>query len=469
MKNKKNLVTYLLKSGVFFLSLSILLWNCQDESINLNNQLDSKIQEQFILENFDNSLVKNNLIVNWNDYITVNDEANNTILYEFNTSLSGKSTSPNKGQNLFYRYKVLATEKSLNEFSFNIIKFVANSKEEVQEASYIQTNTFTGTIQEYNLLGETIKIEAYKKGELVSEIDNKLKIHNNYASKTPYMGRYILVVTDYYVDWYKGGGDGNFVYMLSSYESTSVEYVYIEDEYTGGDGGDTQTYHSHYDAPHGPSLGLNNHSVEKILDNTRNPCVSAIIKALQEKDMKGALVPDLEGMGHLSQIILDLFDHSQTYNLTFDIGQLNTIGSNVNGNTNGFNITLDTDLVKDATKLFIAKTAIHESLHAYIHYVMRTSPTSSMYSTLMSLHKSSGNKSNLTEHEFMGQYVEALAYSLSSYDNHQQNIDYYKALSWAGLESSSAYQSLSSTDKTKIQNIIQNERYTKSGAKSTKC
>lgn len=250
MKQRKKQITNLLKLGVFLFGVSLLLWNCENENMDIDNQQNAKIQEQFTLENFEDEFVKNNLVVDWDNYIKIDNKLNNVITYEFNTFLTGKSTPPNKGQNLFYRYKVLATEKSLNEFSFNIIKFVANSKKEVEEASYIQTNTFTGTIQEYNLLGETIKIEAYKKGELVSEIDNKLKIHNNYASKTPYMGRYILVVTDYYVDWYKGGGDGNFVYMLSSYESTSVEYVYIEDEYTGGDGGDTQTYHSHYDAPH---------------------------------------------------------------------------------------------------------------------------------------------------------------------------------------------------------------------------
>ncbi|WP_164723481.1 hypothetical protein, partial [Tenacibaculum discolor] len=208
---------------------------------------------------------------------------------------------------------------------------------------------------------------------------------------------------------------------------------------------------------------------DDIIDNTNNPCVSAIIKALQEKDMKGALVPDLEGMGHLSQTILDLFDHSQTYNLTFNIGQLNTLGSGVSGNTNGFDITLDTDLVKDATKLFIAKTVIHESFHAYIHYVVRENPGSTMTSVVKKYYQIYNRDSNLSEHQFIGQYVEALAYSLSSYDNHQQPMDYYKALSWAGLESSNNYQNLSSADKTKIQNIIQNERLNKSGAKSTKC
>ncbi|APG65866.1 hypothetical protein LPB136_11035 [Tenacibaculum todarodis] len=67
----------------------------------------------------------------------------------------------------------------------------------------------------------------------------------------------------------------------------------------------------------------------------------------------------------------------------------------------------------------------------------------------------------------MSQYVEALAYSLSAYDNHRQGIEYYTAMSWAGLEQSDAYEALS--NKTEIQKIIRNEREARSGAKSTKC
>ena len=97
---------------------------------------------------------------------------------------------------------------------------------------------------------------------------------------------------------------------------------------------------------------------------------------------------------------------------------------------------------------------------------MRENPGSTMTSVLKK-YFSKYNSSNLTEHEFMGQYVEALAYSLSSYDNHQQPMDYYNALSWAGLESSSAYQALS--NKTQIEKIIKNERLANNNAKSTKC
>ncbi len=76
------------------------------------------------------------------------------------------------------------------------------------------------------------------------------------------------------------------------------------------------------------------------------------------------------------------------------------------------------------------------------------------------------NKSNLSQHEFMSQFVDALANSLSVYDSHKQDYEYYKALSWAGLETSENYEELE--NKTEIQNIIRNERFNEN-AKGSKC
>ncbi|CAM1346957.1 hypothetical protein [Tenacibaculum insulae] len=219
---------------------------------------------------------------------------------------------------------------------------------------------------------------------------------------------------------------------------------------------------------------------DKIIDNTKNPCTTKIINSLKLKSNHNSLVPDLQGTTlinnggttHLSQMVLDLFDHSKKYILTFDIKQLNYLGSGVNGNTIGFNISLDTDLVKDATQLFIAKTIIHESFHAFINYTVRENPGSTLTNLLNKYYdyykiKYPTKAGNLTHHQFISQYVESLAYSLSVYDNHQQDIGYYEALSWAGLESSTAYQVL--PNKTEIQRIITNERLANRNAKGDKC
>ncbi|MCD8443303.1 hypothetical protein [Tenacibaculum finnmarkense] len=141
-----------------------------------------------------------------------------------------------------------------------------------------------------------------------------------------------------------------------------------------------------------------------------------------------------------------------------------------NAETDGIkSITLDDDLVKEATKLSIAKTLIHESLRAYINlkvYGRRHGENISFYN-LIKQYYDKYKEGNLSQHNFMSEFVEALAYSLSISDNHKQDIEYYKAMSWGGLESSDAYKKLK--NKIQIQKIIKNERYARKGNKSTKC
>jgi len=211
-----------------------------------------------------------------------------------------------------------------------------------------------------------------------------------------------------------------------------------------------------------------------LIDEVNNPCVKEILKKLQQKDVQKLTIPDiggLSGTGHLSQSILDLFDKSGDYDITFKIEQLGTSnGNQLNGRTRnvsgGWEIKIDSDLVNDGTRLFIAKTIIHESTHAFIQYILGTNRTSDLVKDLNEIHKTR-NDANLTQHEFMSQYVDALAHSLSVWDNHVQSIEYYKKLSWGGLETSDAYKA--QTNKTDIQKAIQNERYNKTGAKGTKC
>ena len=221
-----------------------------------------------------------------------------------------------------------------------------------------------------------------------------------------------------------------------------------------------------------------------IIDPTVSDCVKNIIKLLQLKDNHFSVVPIIsdQPVSHISQAILDLFDSSTQYSLEFSVEQLGTRnGNEINGETTklapdfkSWGIKIDSDLASNGTQLFIAKTIIHESVHAIMGYSLkefRTSDFAGQIGSLYYKYKNQGNTdmiaNNLTEHEFISQFVEALAYSLAAWDNHQQTMDYYKMLSWGGLETSSAYEKLN--NKIEIQNAIQNERYNNKNAKGTIC
>nr|WP_299031366.1 hypothetical protein [uncultured Tenacibaculum sp.] len=325
-------------------------------------------------------------------------------------------------------------------------------------------------------------------------------------------GGYVTETTRHYTDWYNRcdsctSNDGkiynyggiNYIYVHTKYNGSTTRWVWVS---SGGDRY-IDVYNSNSPSGGGPaydgedreySSGGGNNGYElpcpigfekvgdncvkivesyedDIIDETNNPCVGDIIKELQKKDTYGALVPDLKGKGHLSEMVLDLFGKCKNYDLTINVAQLGTNpeGHPINAQTNGIeSITLDTDLVKDATQLSIAKTLIHESLHAFINLNIDKYNRNNTFIQAIGLYYTKyKNDSNLSQHNFMSQFVEAVAYSLSAYDNHQQSMDYYIAMSWGGLESSDAYKKL--PNKTAIQKIINNERYAKSDAKSTKC
>lgn len=223
----------------------------------------------------------------------------------------------------------------------------------------------------------------------------------------------------------------------------------------------------------------------KLVDETNDPCVSGIIDKLQQKDMQKLTIPDigeLSGTGHLSQGILDLFNGSGDYDLTFKVAEAGSDGNPRNASTvkqqgvNNWNVTLDDDYVRNATQLSIARTVIHESVHAFIGYSLKLSRTTDLAKALsdyrLKLLTSGANYNqsqldNMGEHNFISQFVDGMAHSLSVWDNNKQTLDYYKQLSWAGLENTPAYQQL--PNKTQIQNSITNEATGSSNAKGTEC
>jgi hypothetical protein len=348
------------------------------------------------------------------------------------------------------------------------------------ESRDIEKLNNNGTIDEglvyfHSLEGEYIVGYVYKKGEVVKKIVPKKKI-NKAAIFSLFM---------FYNGCDENYASGRFCNdLLEGIEIRSTGrrtlYYFFTREYSSFEysGGGDSTGEGNGDNDNGGGSGDrensdDNNSTDDIIDNTNNECVSDIIKKLQEKDKFKSLVPDLTGVSHLSQTILDLFGGCKNYDLEIKIAELgrDIQGNYKNAQTNGFeSITLDDDLVDEATKLSIAKTLIHESMHVFINYnINKRDTNSALYKSLEEYYIKYNNEPNLSQHNFFSQYVEALAYSLAAYDSHRQDISYYTKLSWGGLEYSDTYKDKTQSQKDEIQKIINNERFAENNAKGTKC
>ena len=203
-----------------------------------------------------------------------------------------------------------------------------------------------------------------------------------------------------------------------------------------------------------------------------------------------------------SESILKLFNESKTVNLTIANGDL----EGTNGTTTVTSITISNTYLEKATQLSIARTMIHEMIHAYLN-VKYSSPLlfdpDNGYDFRLKMDKYAIDNgianinSNEFHHEFMGQYIDAMAASLLIWDEKygsRTNLgwEYYRSMAFGGLvyvkkdakgnailddagnpiyEDTDSFKSLvpNKSDREKINDILKNEQYGNRNAKGKKC
>jgi len=210
--------------------------------------------------------------------------------------------------------------------------------------------------------------------------------------------------------------------------------------------------------------------VEEIIYTSNvKECVKDIIKKMLNDnefldlgDMPDFVKQEL----NLSGFILDIFNHSDKYSLIFDSAPnlVNRRGQTVNANTTtlrnpedptlfNFTITLNSDFINNATDLVVARTIIHESLHAYISFIYQEQILSTLSQSLTILLQADGATPGSAQHNLMTQqFVNAISNSLESWDNSSiTNNEYYNNLSWSGdMLNSPAFNSLTQNEQDKI-------------------
>lgn len=243
----------------------------------------------------------------------------------------------------------------------------------------------------------------------------------------------------------------------------------------------------------------------KIEENLKNeltsPCARDIFVELEfemaKKDLINKVMDNKNGEEFtFAESILKLFNDAKHHDYTIKNGNLS---GGENGNTVLTTTTLNNDYLKNATQLSIARTIIHEMVHAYINakYYYRSDFNSlDFHQKLADYARDNGfTDFGQIHHEFMGQYVDAMALSLMNWDikngtggimkkdaNGIDIIDwgYYKSMAYAGLKyedsngdivDTESYKALvpDESERDKINKIIIDEQDGKSKAKGEKC
>jgi len=192
-------------------------------------------------------------------------------------------------------------------------------------------------------------------------------------------------------------------------------------------------------------------SKQIIIESSIPTCVKNIVNNLLNENAYldlGDMPDEVKQELNLSGFILDLFNNSDKFQLTFKSASLATpSGDYKNSETVSIpdpnnpgkfktTITIDSSYITNATDLAIARTIIHESIHAYIAFIYQDDIFNDLSQAYLKLLEAAGYPSdtNPAQHQIIAtNFVAAIANSLADWDNNSlSDSNYYDYMSWSG-------------------------------------
>ena len=172
--------------------------------------------------------------------------------------------------------------------------------------------------------------------------------------------------------------------------------------------------------------------------------------------------------------ILSLFDMSETVNLILDVQDAENPDNNATTtrieNSNEYKITFNSSYLNTATDLSIARTFIHEILHANLLY--KFDKKEDEFSSILVLFRETGNPSeNYLHHQYIADHlVPTIANNLYEWCRGASlyvDYSYCEKMAWAGLIGVPEYES--HPKKSEIERINVNEKLNNNEAKGRDC
>ncbi|MFD2529775.1 MULTISPECIES: hypothetical protein [Polaribacter] len=274
----------------------------------------------------------------------------------------------------------------------------------------------------------------------------------------------------------------------------SAAYISVSDLYGSGGPEDFSPYGCEVGCNGWDSGAGSSSTSDQIKNKLTNKCAKDIFTELENGIFENhPLKPEIQIpisnqlTLNFSESILKLFNDSSNINLTIQNGTTN--GSNAS--TNGATITVNDNYLANATRLSIARTIIHESVHAYINALYSNVVSFNSFSFADKIEKYSEDKgyvigTNNFHHNFMGQYIDAMAYSLYEWDKTygtggNLGWKYYQTMAYSGMfqvnsngtivTENDTFKELvpNANDRQAIADIILNEQNGNNDAQGTKC
>lgn len=319
-----------------------------------------------------------------------------------------------------------------------------------------------------NYFNEKEKSEILKLPSITFDEENRL-IPNTFKKKPNSLTNKSAVAPEPICEWY-GLYEYSYDPNTGQTEKTLL-YSYkvcIGDwDWNGGGGG----------SGGGTGTGGNSNTTidDKIITNNLDPCSKAILEAIQNGKS-------------IENIVNQFADENSDFNWTIETSNTTSEATTdwLNETSNTYITIIDPDFINSATKIAIARTIIHEVIHAYIlSYIdiakngdpelsLKTFPE--LWNDLVA--KKYGDPNNASgwnkyHHEDMARnYINVISNAISIWDGNKNSNQYYKDLAWGGLLGTQIFLStsdLTDSDRIRIMNINLAEDKNSSTAKGNPC
>jgi hypothetical protein len=489
----------------YFFGISILIISCiEDETLKFPKEATNKIDAESVsykeaIGYFEKFQKKNNLKKSTTDFTVTPDwnTLRKELIYYTDTLLTKSNVTVNREGDYSSELMFIKVNGQMKSGIYTIYKDSIGSNGEIISAQIffneldgdfidgyvIQNGEFT---KRYQMIPESIanKINKNKKSQL------SLKEAPAYCDDC-----WTIQGSTVWLGTIKNSESSTTPYDPTS---TAINFnTYYTNNSSLSGGGISHSVNTLFTDP--PKVNL-------IINKLTNPCGSNIFTELQNEMLKKDLINKVENTPEGSPLnfvesILKLFNDSKGTNLL--IRNSDNIG-NKNAQTTGTSIVLKTSYLKTATQLSIARTMIHEILHTYLNGIYLDLPDFGNKTLLEKMKKFATdngydpiNDPNRFQHEFMGQFVDAMGYSLYDWDKKygtggNLGWDYYKSMAFAGFiyakkdsngnyildnngnkiyEDTDSFKVLvpNQTDRDNIKKIISDETEGNSNAKGDKC
>ena len=511
---KKTNYLRFLKIGIFFLGISLFVLGCQQEDKSLENNQTSDFDTPFKTITYQKA-------INKKTFKTITENSKIKTFFETNNY---KSKSNSKEQNysvvketvkiiekkdyISYTFLLNNNEKSTNSSFSNLV--IEKKKKAIrayiinyipsQEFLTSKNKPFSGRISvkriEYD---ETLLSRESDCGWVDNYTRRNCTVHGTSGIYNPQCSNYgkdaFSYSSSFVCDLNGGGSIGNLTYFSN-------------DNSTGGSNSADEDKSSTQTAPIFP-CGDEIHGCDKeredegvISNKLTNICAKKIFTEIENgiykedpiKPEVDILVNNTDKLNFIEEILL-LFANSKKTHLSIQDGTT----SGTNATTKGSDITLNKNYISKATKLSIVRTMIHESIHVYLnaYYYKYPDFNDKPFTDKLRKYASDNGFSDMNrfQHEFMGQYVDAIAVSLYEWDKEYGSgknnntitkpddllgWNYYRSMAFGGLFFKDSNNEIQETDSFKalipdqkdrdnIVKILENEQNGNKDAKGAKC